>query len=943
MADTAPDLAADLIAALSAVPDGKVASMSAAPQPAVSQPSASPPKRARETEQHDDSSSSKRQKTGYSTPGREDQQATPASWDISAMIENALGSLDDQLPPAPTQNHTAPPKDSESTVASQPRAVTPRKTEQKRMSFSSNPYYMMRTMSLPLLGSLAVQTLLALSQQSREETEALLADVGSEYRRAYDLLKSTMEHARRIFSDKSPVLSADELEISDSEDRETIRMANLAALSTSIFQGDDDLLPDGHDTFTSIFIPEDGDLTDAAATLCLSLKTQAFLRILKHAESRPGWSDALDKYFPTNADDAVKKQFGDSPFGVQERERLISGIKSLRQTLLESVVDESKRPHLAEQYPFSSVVDSLSAYLQSHLPTIIEYAEKYGINIPISEDVTVSELLNTVREDPDHDELSLLLRNATSGLVPEKMVQRDTTALEASQSEDPSSDSLGLGKLIQDSLLTENGTVKGETSDTSTANATDTFESQGLASLIASKLSNGFGSNSDTNSSHPSPYRHSLHPSSGSHVTSSSLAQLNQLSQTPYYTYNQVPPPQPTTDTRDLPPNQSHPTAVLYERARQAAVAKSSSTARREGLHSTRRAWTPEEEKALMQGLDMVKGPHWSQILTLFGQNGTISDILKDRTQVQLKDKARNLKLFFLKTNSEMPYYLQCVTGELKTRAPSQAARKEAEERARMNSEEEQGRMQAFGAMPGMVHTHAQNHSSPGPNSAPSTSTRTSPVASSTEYSTSGQPVFNTAVASSPRDVQVVPTMYPAVKIEAGTTQTTYQPRPERQLQPSTERIPLSNQTQENHQNGDNRQIRQAQTSNKVEKVVSFDRHNAELDRKIMEQDDVEMAMQIVQKIKAEVENAATTQDHPPAETHAQNLSPSSETPVDPQIRNSAQSHESPLSSGSNGLSCPSATSRANTQPNNGTSPDGRQEETPSQPQVLQAAMTATT
>lgn len=150
-----------------------------------------------------------------------------------------------------------------------------------------------------------------------------------------------------------------------------------------------------------------------------------------------------------------------------------------------------------------------------------------------------------------------------------------------------------------------------------------------------------------------------------------------------------------TADGSNLPPTQSLPTAVLYERARQAAVAKSATAhARREGLHSTRRPWTPEEEKALMQGLDMVKGPHWSQILQLFGLNGTLSDILKDRTQVQLKDKARNLKLFFLKTNSEMPYYLQCVTGELKTRAPGQAARKEAEEQARQGSTNPSGGIQ---------------------------------------------------------------------------------------------------------------------------------------------------------------------------------------------------------------------------------------------------------
>lgn len=116
-----------------------------------------------------------------------------------------------------------------------------------------------------------------------------------------------------------------------------------------------------------------------------------------------------------------------------------------------------------------------------------------------------------------------------------------------------------------------------------------------------------------------------------------------------------------------------------------------------------------------MAGLDMVKGPHWSQILTLFGQNGTISDILKDRTQVQLKDKARNLKLFFLKTNSEMPYYLQAVTGELKTRAPTQAARKEAEERARMNSEEDQARIQGIMTLAGGLQNPPQGRTAGSP------------------------------------------------------------------------------------------------------------------------------------------------------------------------------------------------------------------------------------
>jgi hypothetical protein len=94
-----------------------------------------------------------------------------------------------------------------------------------------------------------------------------------------------------------------------------------------------------------------------------------------------------------------------------------------------------------------------------------------------------------------------------------------------------------------------------------------------------------------------------------------------------------------------------------------------------------------------MTGLDQVKGPHWSQILALYGPGGSINETLRDRNQVQLKDKARNLKLFFLKSSCEVPYYLQTVTGELKTRAPSQAARKEAEARQKLASTEEQDRI----------------------------------------------------------------------------------------------------------------------------------------------------------------------------------------------------------------------------------------------------------
>ncbi|KAK7208082.1 telomere repeat binding factor-domain-containing protein [Myxozyma melibiosi] len=86
------------------------------------------------------------------------------------------------------------------------------------------------------------------------------------------------------------------------------------------------------------------------------------------------------------------------------------------------------------------------------------------------------------------------------------------------------------------------------------------------------------------------------------------------------------------------------------------------------GGANKRRPWSKEEETALLEGLEKVQGPKWSAILEMYGPGGTVSEVLKDRNQVQLKDKARNMKLYCLKNGMEVPLYLSFVTGELKDR-----------------------------------------------------------------------------------------------------------------------------------------------------------------------------------------------------------------------------------------------------------------------------------
>lgn len=108
------------------------------------------------------------------------------------------------------------------------------------------------------------------------------------------------------------------------------------------------------------------------------------------------------------------------------------------------------------------------------------------------------------------------------------------------------------------------------------------------------------------------------------------------------------------------------------------ADATSSTRSKPSNSHHTtssaiRQPWTKAEEDALLSGLARVGGPHWSQILALYGRGGSVSEVLKDRNQVQLKDKARNLKLWYLKMGNDVPVALRGVTGELRKRGGARA------------------------------------------------------------------------------------------------------------------------------------------------------------------------------------------------------------------------------------------------------------------------------
>ncbi|KAI0472418.1 hypothetical protein F4859DRAFT_104008 [Xylaria cf. heliscus] len=564
--------------------------------------------------------------------------------------------------------------------------------------------YTRRRHIIPALGALAVDILIALSEQTLEDTVATLtSDSDSDIAREYSVLRAAFDLQRsQLFRPQEAprILDAAKLGIKD-QTREVIRIANLASTCASIFGTNEITLDEVNNNFLRIFISEGRGLSHDAAELYLGLKTQLFLAVLEGGLHKPK-DQFLEELFVTDVEQSLQAHHPYLPLTTSELDFIAnSKARKLMLSIVSAPTDSIYT--LSKQFTYEAFLDTLSTFLNDNIDNIqAQVSSKLEAKAPTESPAPPDSSAHDLTSDFD---LNAMIAEASRAAA--------QGALQPSADEPPAFDDLS-------AFLSENVSRAVEQS----RQGADSVE---LPSAIASAAESASRATAKALESiartqyHPTALPHPSNQTQSSTNHHNYQAQQTQASQ--YFPYQQQQVQQQQlaanmqtnyqTPNDHLPPNQSDSTPALYERARQAAAARSSTHARREGSHSTRRPWSPEEEKALMMGLDMVKGPHWSQILSLFGPNGSISQILADRTQVQLKDKARNLKLFFLKTNSEMPYYLQCVTGELKTRAPTQAARKEAEEKARMNSEEHQAHMNGILTLAGGLQNNPAQRSSP--------------------------------------------------------------------------------------------------------------------------------------------------------------------------------------------------------------------------------------
>jgi hypothetical protein len=151
---------------------------------------------------------------------------------------------------------------------------------------------------------------------------------------------------------------------------------------------------------------------------------------------------------------------------------------------------------LEDQSSPTKFAGSLSTFLQGHLATVVDYAEKYGVNIPLNDEepATVPDPNSAQKEE--HDSLAALLQSATSHLA--QSVADDgkdllSNGIISEQLGSVDEDSLALKKLIEESLSNHIPDLKDSSTDQHVSAELSDFDSKNLASFISEKLKNELG------------------------------------------------------------------------------------------------------------------------------------------------------------------------------------------------------------------------------------------------------------------------------------------------------------------------------------------------------------------------------------------------------------------------------------------------------------------
>jgi protein TBF1 len=251
------------------------------------------------------------------------------SEDFRAMLARAEGAVMQQH--APSGNELQAVRQEEAAKSCPPAAQNENIEPAGQISgFTSDPHLWMRIMSLAILESLVGTTpsdgelchlntarfltekqsvqILSTLQGPWLATVKVVQTPTSELGQTYATLKSLFDQTKKMYSQKDPFLSADELNIREPEHRATIRISNLATFASAVFGGNVGFY-ELNDHFIETFTPDGEPMSKEAGDLFLCLKTQMFLSAVSDQEEQErAKEDILEDFFPIGLDELLRSR-----------------------------------------------------------------------------------------------------------------------------------------------------------------------------------------------------------------------------------------------------------------------------------------------------------------------------------------------------------------------------------------------------------------------------------------------------------------------------------------------------------------------------------------------------------------------------------------------------------------------------------------------------------
>lgn len=160
----------------------------------------------------------------------------------------------------------------------------------------------------------------------------------SELGQAFTTLKSLFDQTKRIYSQRTPFLSADALNIQDLEHRAIIRITNLATFVSAVFGGGHVGFYELNDHFIETFTRDGEPMSKEAGDLFLSLKTQMFVSAVTQEEQERTKEDILEDFFPVGLDELLLVRHPGMELAESEDEFLQES-QARREYLMKEVTD----------------------------------------------------------------------------------------------------------------------------------------------------------------------------------------------------------------------------------------------------------------------------------------------------------------------------------------------------------------------------------------------------------------------------------------------------------------------------------------------------------------------------------------------------------------------------------------------------------------------------